>query len=228
MRGLPTCGRAGDPGATITGVPVKYDVPLFPLPGHVLLPGLPTPFHIFEPRYRSLITDLQQLPVAERWLAVPRVLPGFEVAAGGAPPLVTTVTAARLAATTELPDGRYLVAVVGEGRWRLTETPSTRPYRLARLDRLPDVPQNHDFVERVAGAVVSALGARPAVPEDVLALLDTQRHDPGLVLDRLAALTLVDPELRQRFLEANSVGCRLRVLAGSQCGSGEIPARSLN
>jgi hypothetical protein len=30
---------------------------VFPLPGVVVLPGMPTPFHIFEPRYRAMTAD---------------------------------------------------------------------------------------------------------------------------------------------------------------------------
>lgn len=212
----------------LADVPTLVDVPLFPLPGHVLLPGLPVPFHIFEPRYRALVADVLERRPAERWLAVPRILPGFEAAAAGAPPLVEVVAAARLAMASQLPDGRYLIAVVGEGRWRLTETAGDRPYRLARLERLADPPVDGGLAERIAAAVHRAFGAAPAVPDDVMTLLDTALHDPAVVLDRLAGLTLIDPDLRQRFLEATTPGCRLRVLAGSQCASGEIPAGVLN
>ncbi|HEV8231601.1 MAG TPA: LON peptidase substrate-binding domain-containing protein, partial [Thermoanaerobaculia bacterium] len=32
-------------------------IPLFPLPGVVLLPGTRLPLHIFEPRYRAMVAD---------------------------------------------------------------------------------------------------------------------------------------------------------------------------
>ena len=32
-------------------------IPLFPLPGVVLLPGTLLPLHIFEPRYRAMVAD---------------------------------------------------------------------------------------------------------------------------------------------------------------------------
>jgi Lon protease-like protein len=203
-------------------------VPLFPLPGHVLLPGLPVPFHIFEPRYRALITDLQELPPERRWLAIPRIALGHEADAGGLPPLLPVVTAARLVAATPLPDSRFLIAVVGEGRWRLSEFLAARPYRLARLERLAEPPAPADLAERVATAVRRHLGPCPAVAEDVLALLDVCRHPPAEVLDRLASLTLVDPDLRQRFLEAVSAECRLRVLTGAECCGGSTAATALN
>jgi hypothetical protein len=199
-------------------------VPLFPLPGHVLLPGLPVPFHIFEPRYRALIRDLLAKPAAERWLAIPRIAPGFEAAAAGEPPLVPIVAAARLAAASELGDGRFHIAVIGEGRWHLDEQPSDRPYRLAHLVRMPEPVLDPGMTVRVASAVRRIIGEHPAITEEISVLLDVARHGAGAVLDRLAALTLVDPDLRQRYLEAESACCRLRVLEGAQCCSGEIPA----
>jgi len=199
-------------------------VPLFPLPGHVLLPGLPVPFHVFEPRYRALVRDLMARPPEARWLALPRVAPGHEAEAAGEPPLEPVVAAARLAAASELGDGRFHIAVIGEGRWHLHELASDRPYRQAQLVRMPEPVIDSEFAGRVASAVSRIIGSRPTVAEEMLAQLDTASHDPILVLDRLASLTLVDPDLRQRYLEAGEACCRLRVLEGAQCCSGEFPA----
>lgn len=203
-------------------------VPLFPLPGHVLLPGMTVPFHVFEPRYRALIRDLLAKPAGQRWLAVPRIQPGCEAAAAGEPPLVPIVAAARLASAHELSDGRFHIALVGEGRWRLRELESALPYRTAQLVRLAEPVLGADLSERIAGAVRRILGCRPTITDEILALLDIRRHEPGTVLDRLAALSLVDPDLRQRYLEADSAQCRLRVLEGAQCCSGEVTLPGLN
>jgi Lon protease-like protein len=199
-------------------------VPLFPLPGHVLLPGLPVPFHIFEPRYRALVRDLLAKPAGERWLAIPRIAPGHEAEAAGEPPLLPIVAAARLAAASELGDGRFHIAVIGEGRWHLDEQPGDRPYRQAHLVRMPEPLLDPGMTTRVASAVRRIIGEHPVITDEISALLDVERHGPASVLDRLAALTLVDPDLRQRFLEAESACCRLRVLEGAQCCSGEIQA----
>ena len=32
-------------------------LPIFPLPGAIVFPGLQLPLHIFEPRYRALVSD---------------------------------------------------------------------------------------------------------------------------------------------------------------------------
>ena len=36
-----------------------HELPVFPLP-IVLFPGVPLPLHIFEPRYRQMLTDIHK------------------------------------------------------------------------------------------------------------------------------------------------------------------------
>src|SRR5437868_3896937 len=51
---IPLCDAAGSQ----YGFGVADVIPVFPL-SHVLLPGLPLPLHIFEPRYRQLLMDVR-------------------------------------------------------------------------------------------------------------------------------------------------------------------------
>ena len=48
--------RLNDPGY-LSIVLTKKRISIFPLPGAILLPGMQLPLHIFEPRYRALISD---------------------------------------------------------------------------------------------------------------------------------------------------------------------------
>ena len=70
-------------------------LPLFPL-GTLLVPGLVLPLHIFEPRYRRLIADLQELPEDEREFVVVAIREGREVGAEGARALYEVGTIASL------------------------------------------------------------------------------------------------------------------------------------
>ena len=53
-------------------------IPVFPL-GTVLVPGLVLPLHIFEPRYRALMHDLDDRPAHERGFGVVAIREGHEV-----------------------------------------------------------------------------------------------------------------------------------------------------
>lgn len=187
-------------------------VPLLPLAGQVLLPGLPQAWRFAAPVHRLLIRDLLTRPAAQRWLALPRIAPGWEDE--NDPPLLPIVSAARLVLAHELADGSFHVLVVGEGRWHLDEQPSGRPYRQGQLVRMPEAPLEGAAQRRVAAAVERLLRGRAAIDDEVACLLDLAQHPPELVLDRLAALTLVDPDLRQRYLESQRLCERLCLLEG--------------
>ena len=56
---------------------IPQEVPLFPVPEHVLLPGFPQPYPIFESRYMVMLGDLAKLRIKDRWIAVPRMVASY-------------------------------------------------------------------------------------------------------------------------------------------------------
>lgn len=133
------------------------EIALFPL-DHVLLPGLPLPLHIFEPRYRQLVADmaagpqpghgsfgvvLGQVPAHQSSEPV-TPLPG--TAAGrppGAPPvpgeLAEIGTVAEILENEPYADGRCDLLTVGSRRFRILEVDRTsRPYLCASVEYLDE------------------------------------------------------------------------------------------
>lgn len=120
-------------------------IPVFPLPGAILLPRGQLPLNIFEPRYLNMIDDA---------MAGDRVL-GLIQALGGPrrlPGLSTVGCAGRITSFAETSDGRYLITLTGVCRFRVTtELPSQAPYRQVRAAYAPfeadllSVPPDDDF-----------------------------------------------------------------------------------
>ena len=189
-------------------------LPLFPLPDHVLLPGLPVPLRIFEPRYLALVADLEALPEDQRWLAVPRLAEGWQTDYEGRPAFLPIAAAARVRHVRHLPEGHVLIVVEGVARCRLTEVASSLPYRLATCERLPDDPYDHDevaYAEAVSEVLgrVRNLARRVGEGGDQLATwMSGGAVEDGLV-DRLAAALISDPDVRQRFLECRDPSLRV-------------------
>jgi hypothetical protein len=204
-------------------------LPLFPLPEHVLLPGLPTPYRVFEPRYRALVDDLLARDEEQRWLALPRLMPGWRHGDQGSPPFLEVAAAAQVRHARALDTGDLLLVVEGRMRCRLEELPSSRPYRLARSTALPDLPDALSDGELAAGveallARVLTLAAQPAGAQLELLLRDPP--PPVRLLDRLAAALLPAPDLRQAFLECRVASQRLAMLRTALGGdAGAPPAR---
>jgi Lon protease-like protein len=196
-------------------VPPPSMVPLFPLPDHVLLPGLPKLYRMFEPRYRHLVDDLIGLAPAQRWLAIPRLVDGWQSDYYGAPPFHPVAALAKARSIRPLADGEWEVIVEGIARCRLTEVPSTRPYRLAESQPLSDLPDDQGSVSVGVAEVlglVSRVRERLGPRGDALAPLLVNTQDPTFLIDRLGAALLGDVEVRQTFLACRRVSERIELL----------------
>ncbi len=126
-------------------------VPIFPLPGVLLLPGGCLPLNIFEPRYLAMVRDalsgertigmIQPCAETPDVDAAPDVGAAPDVAAApdvGAAKVYETGCAGRITAYSETDDGRYLITLTGQVRFDVErELPPIEGYRrvLADYDR---------------------------------------------------------------------------------------------
>ena len=122
---------------------------MFPL-GTVLLPGLVLPLHVFEPRYRQLVTDCL---AGDREFGVVLIERGNEVGGGDTRTAVGTV--ARIVEAVEMPDGRWALGAVGVRRIRVTCWLDDDPYPRAEVEDWPDPQPGTDLADQVAGAVTA-------------------------------------------------------------------------
>lgn len=106
-------------------------IPIFPLPGALLLPRGQMPLNIFEPRYVAMIDDAMR---SDRLIGM--IQPDAEVESGSAPSKLFKVgCAGRITQLGESGDGRYLLTLTGVARFRvLEELSTTTPYRQVRAD----------------------------------------------------------------------------------------------
>ena len=104
-------------------------IPLFPLPGALLLPRGQMPLNIFEKRYVQMIDDALR---GERLIGM--VQPEPESMRSAVPGLYKVGCVGRITQYAESGDGRYLISLTGIARFRLLEElPALTPYRQARV-----------------------------------------------------------------------------------------------
>lgn len=107
-------------------------IPVFPLPGALLLPRGHMPLNIFEPRYLAMIDDA---------LAGHRLIGMIQPEGdddSGQPRLYQVGCAGRITQFAEAGDGRYLVQLTGVSRFRvLAEEVVSTPYRQCRVTAEP-------------------------------------------------------------------------------------------
>ncbi len=180
-------------------------IPLFPLPDHVLLPGVASPYRLFEPRYRALAEALEGSPEPRRFLAIPRlgIADGREQVA----PVAALTIARQL---TRQVDGTWLLVAEGIARIALTPVLCDTPFRQAAITVLVDQPEDLaglttliDGVRALASRFRGMLGERGALLDPVL-----MQPEPVLLVDQLGALLLGPADERQNFLEERRASAR--------------------
>src|SRR3989304_4353631 len=110
-------------------------LPIFPLPGLTFFPHTLLPLHIFEARYRAMVTDCL---ARDRRLAVVGLRPGYEATYDAKPEVYAVAGAGEIVRWERLATGRFNVLVRGDCRVRIeTELPTDTLYRVGRA-RVPE------------------------------------------------------------------------------------------
>ncbi len=184
-------------------------VPIFPLPNVVLFPNVFLPLHIFEQRYRAMLADAL---AGDRIIGMTLLRPGFESDYEGRPPVYEVGCAGVVTHAEPLADGRFNIVLRGLEKFRILSEDSSRPYRLATVQALPEQTPEADQttlrhqrqrLEAVLAAAIERSGAEPRFPPAV--------SDEDLV-NALAQYLDLDPLERQALLERDGVLARCRSL----------------
>ena len=201
------------------GVP-RSILPLFPL-GSVLYPGLALPLHIFEERYRLLVSRLSEGESdVERSFGVVAIRAGHEVGSASAHTLHEVGTAAVLRRVTPYPDGRSDILTAGSRRFRLLAVDDSEPYLQAEVEWLDEEAGDPAQVDVRAVRVAEGfrryqqlLGGDEEADADADAGEGTPLpDDPGVLSYLVSAAMVLDLGDRQRLLAAPTVADRLRML----------------
>ncbi|MBV1690474.1 LON peptidase substrate-binding domain-containing protein [Novosphingobium sp. G106] len=182
----------------------KTRITIFPLTGAILYPGLHLPLHIFEPRYRAMISD-----ALARDRRIGMIQPQREHEGA---PLFQVGCLGRIGDVQALDDGRFNVVLEGEARFRvLRELDVTTPFRQIEAELLPE---NEDEAlaaierasfEREARRFADAQGYR--VDWDSVSRLD----DMSLI-NGVCQIAPFDAAAKQALLEADGIGTRCELL----------------
>lgn len=117
MNAEPTSAAAAIP-------PLPETLPVFPLPGVLLLPRGQLPLNIFEPRYIAMVDDALK---TDRMIGM--IQPRDDTA------LYETGCAGRITSFSETGDGRYLITLTGTSRFRIKNELSLKNgYRNVQAD----------------------------------------------------------------------------------------------
>ncbi len=186
-------------------------IPVFPLPGALLLPRARLPLHIFEPRYLAMLDDCLKTETRLIGMIQPHQVPGREERG-----LHRIGCAGRVTQFSETEDGRYMITLTGISRFRITrEVEGFTPYRCCEVnwdgfERDQQGAETDDCFERVR---FLDLVDRYFAARDLSADWDTlQQADDELLINSLSMLLGFEPEDKQALLEAPSLSTRRETL----------------
>lgn len=185
-------------------------LPVFPLPGALLLPRARLPLHIFEPRYLQMLDDALKTPQRLIGMIQPCPQPGRDAA------LHAIGCAGRVTQFSETEDGRYFITLTGISRFRVShEVEGFAPYRRCHV-RWDGFGRDLDRAETDPGLdrpCFMALLERYFTARRLDTDWDTmQDAEDELLINSLSMLLEFPPEDKQALLEAPSLSTRRETL----------------
>lgn len=184
-------------------------LPLFPLPGALLLPRASLPLHLFEPRYLAMLDDVLKVP--DRMIGM--IQPLGPDGDGG---LQAVGCAGRVTRFTETPDRRYLITLSGVSRFHLVgEQDGFAPYRRGQVTwtgfarDLGGAEEDDGFDRSGFMALLRRFFDGRGLEADWDAL---QQAEDEMLINSLSILLDFPPQEKQALLEAPSLQARRETL----------------
>ncbi|KQP50251.1 peptidase S16 [Methylobacterium sp. Leaf399] len=187
-------------------------IPVFPLPGALLLPRGQVPLNIFEPRYLAMVDDALR---GDRIIGM--IQPDVDAGASPMTPRLYRVgCAGRITQFAETGDGRYLISLTGIARFRVeSEMATTSRYRRCQVSYTDFA---SDFEPRAGEDAVDREGVLKAL-KDFVESNDLKVDWAGIdeapneaLVNALCMMSPFGAREKQAMLEAPDLKSRAEVL----------------
>ena len=190
-------------------------IPLFPLPGALLLPNSKLPLNIFEPRYVNMVEDT----IATKHRLIGMIQPikinsGKEISEHSKYQKVGC--AGRVVSFTETGDGRYLITLEGVSRFNfMNEVEHQKPYVLSQIDwsfyknDLAPLENMNGFDRKSFLEILKKYLDSAQIASDWEVLRKAKEE---VLVNSLSMLCPFEPDEKQVLLEADTIRNRLDVL----------------
>ena len=200
-----------DQPRSATPFPIPSRIPVFPLPNVVLFPKTYLPLHIFEPRYRTMISAAV---MSGQCIGMALLKDGWETDYYGHPPVFSMGCVGRLASVQTLADGRSNILLQGLERFAIEREWYDKAYREATIAvtiRGTETSLDPLVRRRLFALLESYLQSR----DDVPTWQELFREDVSdeIIVNTLSAYLECTPLEKQFLLEADSLHQQARRLS---------------
>ncbi len=189
----------------------ERELAMFPL-GSTVFPGQVVPLHVFEPRYRTMLSTLLA-PGADPTFGIVLIERGHEVGGGESRSLVATRV--EILQAEEFEDGRWGVVTAGVERLNVSEWLEDDPFPRAIVSRREVIDDGGSSLDDLETLLITTLEVAAAgvgiesLPEHEFSA------DPLQKLDQLSALAPLTEFDRQQILEAPTTSRQIERLSNA-------------
>ncbi len=196
-------------------------LPIFPLPGAIVMPGSDLPLNIFEPRYLNMVEDTLG---THRLIGMIQPEPDKTT---GDPALCHIGCAGRITQYRETADGRIELILTGASRFVAgEELPTTRGYRMVVPNWTPFAADSADHLDEPLRERDNLLGALRGYFEANQLEVDWQRMvelPPRRMLNSLMTVLPLEQADKQTLLETVDDDTRARLFSGMLQSASSAP-----
>lgn len=180
-------------------------LPMFPLPGVVLMPGAVLPLHIFEPRYRTMVAHCM---LTDQMMALATLFPGYEDDYHGNPEVYPVMGLGRIVSHQQFSDGRSNILLQSVGRVRrVGEQAAEGGFRLAQVTPLECALDGLEHGMTAVRSLVYRIGSVNAdASTESKRLLDL---DDASLVDVLARKVITRTEERLQYMAHEHIRGRI-------------------
>lgn len=191
--------------------PIPSRIPVFPLPNVVLFPKTYLPLHIFEPRYKDMVSDAAK---TGQCIGMALLKNGWETDYHGNPPVFSRGCVGRLASVQPLTDGRSNILLQGLARFEIEREWYDNKYREATISlavRGTEASLDPTVRRRLFGILESYLRSRNDVPtwQEIF----REEASDEIVVNALSTYLDCTPLEKQFLLEADNLHQQARRLS---------------
>lgn len=183
----------------------EFELPIFPLPGLVFFSHTRVPLHIFEERYRTMISEALD---SDNRIGLVLLKPGWQRSYAGNPEVYEHGTMGVIETSSRYADGRYDILLRGVVRYRIVDEISHEPYRVARVVADPEfhgsperIPELRKSLNALAQRYLDNFPNEPDLPEIESAPFDS-------LVNALVMAVNLPGETKQQFLALDDLSRR--------------------
>ena len=193
------------PSGSTSGAETSVRLSVFPLSGALLFPRMHLPLHVFEPRYRALVSDAM---ARDRRIAMIQPKPPTTQAEVETPTLFGMGCVGKIAQVEALDDGRYNLVLEGLSRFRVVrELGVTTPFR--QIEAILEVAHEDDPLAGVQRADLEGESRRFAEAQGFAVDWEAVgRLDDEALVNGIAQIAPFDAAAKQALLEAPTLAMR--------------------